>query len=290
MITGGSSGLGFATACLLAAGGAEIVLAVRDAERGERAARAVGATSCHVLRLDVSDLASVHRFAAELERCDVLINNAGIMAVPFGRSVDGFELQIATNHLGHFALTALLLAQDKVAERVVVVSSQAHRNALLEVDDLSFDRRPYDAYEAYADSKLANLLFMAELQRRLTAQGSRVRATGAHPGYTATKLTENTKNRFFNALAHVGNKTVGMTPTQGARCIVAAAVMDVPGNTYFGPGGPGQLWGEPEVVSRSERANDPVLAARLWVESEQLTGVGWPDPPEQASRPGITRR
>ena len=178
VVTGASSGIGLQTARILAAFGAHVVLAVRNPEKGEAVARELRG-STEVRRLDVADLASVRSFAEETGPVDVLINNAGVMAVPFARTTDGFESQLATNHLGHFALTNLLL--PKLTDRVVVVGSAAHKSGHIDLDDLNWERRPYRAYPAYAQSKLANLLFLAELQRRLTAHGSTLRATAAHP-------------------------------------------------------------------------------------------------------------
>lgn len=272
IVTGSSSGLGLATAQLLAEGGATVVVAVRDPLRGAQAARTIHGHT-EIAEVDVSDLQSVRRFSDEIEACDVIINNAGVMATPYTRTAEGFELQMASNHLGHFALTMMLLAQDKISDRVVVVASQAHRNARLDIEDLHYDLRPYDAYEAYANSKLANLLFLSELQRRLALRGAPVKATGAHPGYTATKLMESTKNSAFNALAHVGNRTVGMRPREGALNLVAAAVLDLSGNSYVGPRGPGQLRGRPTLVGRSRAASDPALARAMWVASEEATGA-----------------
>lgn len=252
-----------------------MLLAVRDEERGLAAARSLVGPS-EVAVVDMADLGSVRAFSDQLEACDVLINNAGIMGVPYALTVDGHESQMAVNHLGHFALTLRLLGAGKIRDRVVVLGSMAHRSADLRVDDLAYERHAYGPYRAYANSKLANLLFMAELQRRLTAEGSRLRAVAAHPGYTSTMLVANTSSKPFNALARVGNNTVGMSPRQGARVVVAAAVMDVPGNTFFGPGGPGQLSGEPVMVGRSRAASDPELARQLWAASEAAVGERWP--------------
>lgn len=273
VVTGASSGLGLEAARGLAAAGDHVILAVRNPDRGARAAsQIVGSTE--VRRLDVADLASVRDFAASLGPFDVLVNNAGVMGVPEARTADGVELQLATNHLGHFALTLLVL--DRLLDRVVVVGSEAHRHARLAATDLNFEREPYSPYQAYARSKLANLLFMAELQRRLTAAGSTLRALAAHPGYTSTKLMRSTDNRFFNTLAAIGNKTVGMTPAAGARLLVAAATLDLPGNTYLGPDGFRELRGAPVPVARSAAAGDPDLAKEVWRQSERLSGTAWP--------------
>jgi NAD(P)-dependent dehydrogenase (short-subunit alcohol dehydrogenase family) len=273
VVTGASSGIGLQAARILAAFGAHVVLAVRNLEKGERAARALPG-STDVRRLDVADLASVRAFAQETGRVDVLINNAGIMAVPFARSTDGFESQLATNHLGHFALTNLLLPE--LTDRIVVVASAAHTSGRIDLDDLNWERRPYRPYAAYAQSKLANLLFLAELQRRLTAAGSTLRATGAHPGYTSTALQGGTGNWAFTRIADLGNRLIGMPAWQGALTTVYAATMDLPGNSYVGPHGPGGMLGWPTLVGRSPGASDPEVAKALWSRSEALTGTSFP--------------
>jgi NAD(P)-dependent dehydrogenase (short-subunit alcohol dehydrogenase family) len=216
----------------------------------------------------------VRSFAEETGSVDVLVNNAGIMAVPFARTTDGFESQLGTNHLGHFALTNLLL--PKLTDRVVVVASAAHRSGRIDLDDLNWERRAYRPYPAYAQSKLANLLFLAELQRRLTARGSTLRATAAHPGYTSTALQGGTGNRAFTWLSDLGNTLVGMPAWQGALTTVYAATMDLPGNSYVGPHGPGEMLGWPTLVGRSPAAGDPELAKGLWARSEDLTGTAFP--------------
>jgi NAD(P)-dependent dehydrogenase (short-subunit alcohol dehydrogenase family) len=216
----------------------------------------------------------VREFAAGVGAVDVLVNNAGVMGVPHTRTVDGFESQLATNHLGHFALANLLL--PRLTDRVVVVGSASHRSGDLDVDDLNWERRDYRAYAAYAASKLANLLFLAELQRRLTAAGSTLRATGAHPGYTSTAIQAGTGNRAFTRLSGVGNRWLGMPAWQGALPTLYAATMDVPGNSYLGPHRARELNGWPTMVGRSRTAADPDLAKRLWARSESLTGVSFP--------------
>lgn len=278
VVTGGGAGLGIETSRALAAAGADVVLAVRHAGRGEAAAERIRRTGVRgrveVGNLDLASLESVRRFAADVGPVDVLINNAGVMALPEGRTADGFETQLGTNHLGHFALTNLLL--PRLGDRVVVVASRSHRDGEIDVDDLGFERRGYRPYAAYAQSKLANLLFLRELQRRLDAVGSSLRATGAHPGYTATGIQGGTGNRAFTRLSDLGNALVGMKPSQGALPVLYAACVDVPGDTYVGPSGPGELWGWPTPVGRSRAAADPDLAAALWARSEELTGVSFP--------------
>jgi NAD(P)-dependent dehydrogenase (short-subunit alcohol dehydrogenase family) len=273
VVTGASSGIGLQATRILAAFGAHVVMAVRDPRKGETVARDLTG-SVEVRRLDVADLASVRSFASEVGEVDVLVNNAGVMGLPFSLSVDGFETQLATNHLGHFALANLLL--PRLNDRVVVVGSASHRSGRLDVDDLSWARRGYRPYAAYAQSKLANLLFLAELQRRLTAAGSTLRATGAHPGYTATGIQGGTGNRAFTRLSEVGNALLGMPAWQGALTTVYAATMDLPGNSYVGPSGPLEMLGWPRLVGRSAAAGDPDLAKALWRRSEELTGTTFP--------------
>jgi NAD(P)-dependent dehydrogenase (short-subunit alcohol dehydrogenase family) len=273
VVTGASGGLGLATATALARAGAEVVLAVRDLEKGHRAAASIRGR-VEVRRLDVADLASVREFAADAGPVDVLINNAGVLAVPWALTPDGFETHLATNHLGHFALANLLL--PRLSDRVVVVSSDAHHRGVLDLDDLHWQRREYRPFAAYAASKLANLLFLAELQRRLTAAGSTLRATGAHPGSTATSITANTGSRWKTWVGSWGHRLAGMPAWKGALTTLYAATMDVPGNSFIGPGGPWELTGWPTSVGRSQAATDPDLGKRLWARSEELTGVRFP--------------
>ena len=273
VVTGASGGLGLQTARILAHRGAHVVLAVRNPDKGEAAAATIRG-HVEVRRLDVSDLGSVRAFAKDTERLDVLINNAGIMSIPFGTSVDGYELQFATNHLGHFALTNLLL--PRITDRVVVIGSQSHRAGDLDLEDLDWKRRGYGGFAAYCASKLANLLFLGELQRRLTAAGSTLRATGAHPGSTATSITGSTGSGLKTLIGSFGHKLVGMPGWRGALTTVYAATMDVPGNTYIGPDGPREMTGWPVSVGRSRAASDPDLARALWTRSEELSGVSFP--------------
>jgi NAD(P)-dependent dehydrogenase (short-subunit alcohol dehydrogenase family) len=273
IVTGASGGLGLETARILAHRGAHVVLAVRNPAKGAAAAASIGG-DVEVRPLDVSDLSSVRAFAAETGPVDVLINNAGIMGVPFGTSADGVELHFATNHLGHFALANLVL--PRLTDRVVVISSQSHRTGVLDLDDLDWKRRGYRAYAAYGASKLANLLFLAELQRRLTAAGSTLRATGAHPGSTATGITGNTGSGVKTRVGSFGHWLTGMPAWRGALTTAYAATMDVPGNTYIGPHGPREMRGWPVNVGRSRLASDPDLAKALWARSEELSGVRFP--------------
>ena len=270
VVTGASGGLGLATATTLADAGAHVVLAVRNLEKGRAVASGMRGT-VEVRRLDVADQASVHEFAAGVGAVDVLVNNAGVLAVPRALTKDGFETHLATNHLGHFTLANLLL--PRITDRVVVVSSDSHYSGELDLTDLNWERREYKPFAAYGATKLANLLFMAELQRRLTAAGSTLRATGAHPGSTATSITGNTGNRFKTWVGSWGHRLVGMPVWKGALTTLYAATMDVPGNTFIGPGGLMEMSGWPTSVGRSQAASDPDLAKALWTTSEELTGV-----------------
>ncbi|MGB0101220.1 MAG: oxidoreductase [Nocardioides sp.] len=273
VVTGASAGLGLETARALAATGAHVVLAVRNRAKGDGVAASLPG-SVEVRQLDVADLASVREFAAGLGAVDVLINNAGVLAVPWALTADGFETHLATNHLGHFALANLLL--PRLTDRVVVISSDAHYRGELDLDDLHWQRRDYKPFAAYGASKLANLLFLAELQRRLTAAGSSLRVTGAHPGSTATAITGSTGSRTKTWIGRWGHRLVGMPPWKGALTTLYAATMDVPGNTFIGPGGPMEMVGWPTGVGRSREASDPDLAKALWSRSEELTGVRFP--------------
>jgi NAD(P)-dependent dehydrogenase (short-subunit alcohol dehydrogenase family) len=274
VVTGASSGLGAVTARELARAGAHVVLAVRDLAKGERVAADIPGDR-EVRRLDLADLASVRAFAdAWTGDLDVLINNAGIMAVPQGKTADGFESQIGTNHLGHFALTNLLLPQ--ITDRVVTVSSGAHRFGKMQLDDLSWERRKYDRWRVYGQSKLANLLFTLELQRRLDAAGSTVRAVAAHPGYASTDLQSHTGSRLNAIVMSVGNRVLAQSDAMGALPTLYAATQDVPGNGFVGPDGLAEQRGHPQIVGRSKAAQDADTARRLWDLSEELTGVSWP--------------
>ncbi|WP_138759599.1 oxidoreductase [Modestobacter altitudinis] len=273
VVTGGNSGLGLETARALAAAGARVVLAVRDTARGEQAAAGLPG-QVEVRRLDLADLTSVRAFAqAWTGALDVLVANAGIMAVPEARTADGFELQFGTNHLGHFALTNLLLPH--VTDRVVTISSGLHASGRIVLDDLNWERRAYSATAAYAQSKLANLLFTLELQRRLTAAGSPVRATAAHPGWAATNLQSGSGSRLKDAAMAVGNRVVAVSSAQGALPTLFAAVADVPGGSYAGPSGT-LMRGTPTLAGRSAEASDATLARELWTASAALTGVDFP--------------
>ncbi|MCW2757524.1 MAG: Oxidoreductase, partial [Nocardioidaceae bacterium] len=247
--------------------------AVRDTDRGaEAAAGLTGSTE--VRELDLADLASVRSFADGWDGpIDGLVNNAGIMMVAEGRTTDGFERQLGTNHLGHFALTNLLLPQ--VTGRVVTIASGLHNGPQLDFDNLDLVGS-YKPGRAYQQSKLANLLFTSELQRRLTAAGSAVRATAAHPGYSATNLQSHHANPLMTRLMWVGNKVFATSAAEGARPTLYALLEDIPGDTYVGPTKLGGTRGAPGPNPRSKQAQDTAAAARLWEVSEQRTGVTWP--------------
>ncbi|MFC7448757.1 oxidoreductase [Rhodococcus daqingensis] len=274
VVTGANSGLGLATTRELARVGARVVLAVRDVARGTDVAGGIGGTT-EVRALDLADLSSVRRFADEWSGdIDVLVNNAGIMMVPEARTKDGFESQIGTNHLGHFALTNLLLPH--ITDRVVTLASQAHRRGTIDIGDLNWESRTYDRTGAYGQSKLANLLFSLELQRRLREAGSTVRALNAHPGWAATNLQSHSGNRFAGAVMSVGNKVIAQDADAGARPTLFAASQDLPGGSYVGPDGFYEVRGYPTLVGRTPEASDVELAKQLWTTSEQLTGVHFP--------------
>jgi NAD(P)-dependent dehydrogenase (short-subunit alcohol dehydrogenase family) len=274
IVTGANSGIGRAAARALAGAGARVVLAVRDTGKGRDAAATMPGET-EVRELDLASLASVREFAAGWQGdLDLLINNAGVMAPPFARTADGFELQFGTNHLGHFALTNLLLGH--ITGRVVTVSSTAHRMGSIDFDDLNWERKPYRAWRAYGQSKLANLLFTAELQRRLTAVGSPVLATAAHPGYAATNLQFHSGRRSLDLISMVGNRLLAQDEDGGAMPTLYAATADIPGDSFAGPGGFMEQRGAPKLVERTNAARDEIVARRLWDVSEELTGGRFP--------------
>ena len=274
IVTGANSGIGRAAASALAGAGAHLVLAVRNIDKGKDAAASMPGET-EVRQLDLASLASVREFAAGWDGdIDLLINNAGVMVPPLSRTAEGFELQFGTNHLGHFALTNLLL--EHVTGRVVTVASGAHRFGSIDFDDLNWERKPYRASRAYGQSKLANLLFTAELQRRLITAGSTVLATAAHPGYAATNLQFHSGRRTLDLLMGVGNRVFAQDEQAGALPTLYAAVADVPGDSYAGPGGLMEMRGKPKLVGRSKAAKDADVARRLWDASEELTGVRFP--------------
>jgi NAD(P)-dependent dehydrogenase (short-subunit alcohol dehydrogenase family) len=278
VVTGSNSGLGLIAARELARAGARVVIACRNTEKGEAAARDI-AGSAEVRELDLGSLDSVRAFAegysSEHDRLDLLINNAGVMAPPRRETSDGFELQFGTNHLGHFALTGLLIGAMGSGDdrRVVTVSSTAHRTGTIRFDDLQGERR-YRRWRAYGQSKLANLLFALELDRRLRAAGSRIVSVAAHPGYAATNLQSAAAPRVDRMVMAVTNRVFAQSAEMGALPLLYAATHPgLEGGTYIGPDGRGEQRGYPEPASPNRDARDEEVARRLWTVSEELTGV-----------------
>ena len=287
VITGASSGIGYEAASALAARGARVILAIRSVEKGRLAAesirRASPGAALEVLPLDLADLASVRGFAEAFlrrgEPLPLLINNAGVMALPFRRTADGFEMQFGTNHLGHFALTGLLLPAVLAAPgaRVVTVSSGAHTAGAIDFANLD-GARGYQPWRAYSQSKLANLLFAYELQRRLAAAGADAISVGCHPGYAATNLQaagpRMEGSRLKEAIMGAANALFAQSARMGALpTLYAATAPGVNGCDYIGPTGLGGMRGYPGKARSSTRSYDEDTARRLWDISEQLTGV-----------------
>ena len=282
VITGANTGLGYETAAALAAKGAHVVLAVRDLDKGKNAATLITqrdpGASVALQELDLTSLDSIRAAAEQLrtdhDHIDLLINNAGVMFTPKSTTKDGFELQFGTNHLGHFAITGLLL--DRVlavgGSRVVTVSSIGHRSGRIRFDDLQW-KRGYSRMGAYGQSKLANLLFTYELQRRLT--GTNTIAVAAHPGASRTELARNTPPsiRVITGLFELISQDAAMGALPTLRAATDPGVL---GGQYFGPGGFAELRGYPKVVASNARSHDVDLQKRLWAVSEELTGVGYP--------------
>jgi NAD(P)-dependent dehydrogenase (short-subunit alcohol dehydrogenase family) len=271
VVTGANSGLGEAVARELSAAGARVLMACRDIEKAELAAdRMPGEVD--VRQLDLADLGSVRAFAAGIDgEIAVLVNNAGVMAVPEGRTADGFERQIGVNHLGHFALTGLLL--DRITDRVVTVSSAMHWTGRVRADDLNFEHRRYERWTAYGQSKLANLLFAYELQRRFEAAGSARRSVAAHPGYAATGLQSHTES-VQDRIMGLGNVLFAQSPEMGALPTLYAATSDaLRGGGFAGPRQWFGVRGHPGPVRSSRASHDRETARALWERSEELTGV-----------------
>ena len=273
VVTGANSGIGFEAARRLAEAGAHVVLACRNLERGQAAADRIDG-STEVRQLDTSSLESVRAFAdAVTGPIDVLINNAGIMAVDEARTPEGFELQLATNYLGAFALTARLLG--RITDRVVMLSSVAHRMGRIALEDLQWVQRPYSRWGAYGQSKLADLMFAYELQHRCLAAGSPIRAMAAHPGVSSTNLTTGMHMpAAVEAVSAALINGIGQPPAQGALpTLSAATVPDLPGGSFIGPSGLGELKGAPVPVGSSRRSQNRDIQRLLVAESERLTGV-----------------
>jgi NAD(P)-dependent dehydrogenase (short-subunit alcohol dehydrogenase family) len=277
VVTGANSGIGFHAARELARAGARVILAVRDARKGERAAAQMpGETAvCH---LDVASLGSVREFASSVEKLDLLVNNAGVMAAPRRLTEDGFESHFQTNHLGHFALTGLLLKTllEAAEPRVVTVSSDMHRVGRIDFEDLQGERN-YDRWKAYGNSKLANLLFCFELDRRARAAGARLKSMAAHPGYAATNLQfAGSPHWWERAGMWIGNVVFAQSAEMGALpTLYAATLADLPGGSFVGPDGWRGQRGHPHPVTAAGKAYDEETARRLWQVSEQLTGVSY---------------
>ena len=284
VVTGANSGLGYVTARELARKGARVVLACRSEVRGSEAADRIVAevpgAEAQFGRLDLGDLASVREFAATFpyERLDLLVNNAGVMAMPYGTTVDGFETQFGVNHLGHFALTGLLLPAllDAPDARIVTLSSFMHLLANIDIDDLNSERR-YSRWTAYSRSKTANLLFTHELARRLAAAGSGVVAAAAHPGYAATNLQtagpQAEGRRGAERFMEIGNRVFAQSAEAGALpSLYAATAPDVRPDAFFGPRI--AMWrGAPAPSRRAPWTLNDAMGQRLWAASEELTGV-----------------
>jgi NAD(P)-dependent dehydrogenase (short-subunit alcohol dehydrogenase family) len=283
VVTGANSGLGLVTARELARAGANVVLACRDVRKGEAAAAEIGAAvpgaQLQVAELDLSSLASVRRFAGALEAGELalLINNAGIMMTPQQKTADGFELQFGTNHLGHFALTGLLLERLARADaaRVVTLSSIEHKSGHIHFDDLELEHG-YNPRKAYRQSKLANAIFGLELDRRLRAAGSPVISVLAHPGYSDTNLQSTGPTGIVKAFLALSNRLVAQSAEQGALpTLYAATAPDVEGGQYYGPDGFQEMRGRPTTVKVIAEGRDAEAGRRLWEISEELTGVGY---------------
>lgn len=291
LVTGANSGLGRIVARELGAAGALVVLACRDPERGARALEeltvAEPAGSFELLELDLGSLDSVaqaaSRFVAAHERLDLLVNNAGVMIPPYRLTEDGFELQLGTNHLGHFALTARVseALYRSPEPRVVNVSSTAHRTGRINFQDINSERR-YSRWGAYSQSKLANLLFTFELQRRAIDAGWNLVALAAHPGYAATNLQFAgiglEANPAMGTVNRIANRVFAQSDEAGALPLLYAAVSpDAPPGAFIGPDGPFEMRGSPTLVEPIEAARDEIAARRLWELSEELTGIGFLD-------------
>jgi NAD(P)-dependent dehydrogenase (short-subunit alcohol dehydrogenase family) len=289
VVTGANSGLGLHTTAGLAAAGATVVMACRNPAKAAAAVdevkRLAPQAKLQVMPLDLADLASVRTFAADFSarhpRLNLLCNNAGVMAVPYAKTKDGFEMQVGTNHFGHFALTGLLLDQLRAAPaaRIVNVASMAHKwTKAMDLEDPCFERKPYQRWDAYGKSKLANLLFTFELNRRLRKAGGALLTAAAHPGYSDTNLQmvgpAQDKSAVGKFAMAFGNWLFAQTAAQGALSTLYAATMpDVNGGDYIGPDGLGEMRGYPKKVGCRKLARDEALQGQWWALSEKLTGV-----------------
>ncbi|WP_413319064.1 SDR family NAD(P)-dependent oxidoreductase [Agrococcus sp. 1P02AA] len=274
VITGATSGIGRVTASVLAARGARVILAVRDEQKGRAVAAAMGGDT-HVRRLDLADLSSVRSFAEGWgDPIDALITNAGISIPTLERTVDGFEAHIGTNHLGHFALTNLLLPQ--VRDRVVTVGSLAHLIGSIDLTDLHWRTRRYSPSAAYAQSKLANHLTAHELHRRLSALGSPVRSVVAHPGIATTNLVDAGSRRLRHRIERAVLRAIAQSADAGALPSLTAATADIPSDSSVGPSRMLGMRGSPALAKPAAKARRVEVARRLWEESERLTGTAFP--------------
>ena len=278
VITGANSGIGLVAARELARSGARVVLACRNTRKGEDAAKTIRGET-EVRELDLADLSSVRAFAESFEepRLDLLINNAGVMAPPRRVTKDGYESQFATNHLGHFALTGLLLGQLLAAPepRVVTLSSGAHRIGSIHFDDLQGERR-YNNWLWYGQSKLSNLMFCFELQKRATAADTNLESLAAHPGYARTNLQFAGPHLYEQWIMRISNPILGQSAEMGALpTLFAATAPDLPGGAFIGPDGFMEQRGHPHIVTAAGRAYDEAKWSRLWQISGQLTGVDY---------------
>jgi NAD(P)-dependent dehydrogenase (short-subunit alcohol dehydrogenase family) len=266
IITGANSGVGKATASTLAGAGHEVVIACRNLVKGKQAAAEMTG-HVEVRELDLADLASIRRFSDTVDDVDVLVNNAGVFALPLTRTVDGFEAHMGTNHLGHFALTCLLA--ERLQDRIVVVTSGTYALARMHIEDLNWRRRRYNQWSAYAQSKLANMLFAQELVRRGR------RAIAVDPGFVDSGITRHMPGAL-GWIYEVFSSKIAQSPVQGARCATRAATSDLPNGAYLAPRGPLHLWGKPRIARLHGSALDPAAGQRLWDASVELTGCDWP--------------
>ncbi|MXP24141.1 SDR family NAD(P)-dependent oxidoreductase [Gordonia sp. HNM0687] len=268
VVTGANSGLGAETAKALANAGATVTMACRNLNKAQPVATEIGPNAT-VAQLDLADLASVRAFAENFDGADVLINNAGVMAVPMRRTADGFEMQMGTNHLGHFALTALLL--PTITDRVVTLSSGMHQIGRIDLDDLNWEKRKYRRWRAYGDSKMANLMFGKELAERLAAAGSSATSMIAHPGYAATEL-QGRSETVEDVFMKFGNKIFAQSAAGGALpTLYAATSPDAANGMFYGPTELFGSRGAPGVSGYRKRADDTAFRGELWALSEQLT-------------------
>lgn len=284
IVTGANSGIGFETAKEFARKGAQTILACRSMDKAQVALDEILAeipnAPAEIMELDLASLDSIHEFVdtflAKYDRLDILVNNAGIMMVPYGKTEDGFERQFGTNHLGHFALTGLLLDTilDTPGARVVNVSSVGHRTGRMNFDDLMFEKEEYSSIVAYGRSKLANLLFTYELQRRFQAAHANAIAVAAHPGGTNTNLQDEVGERWYVKPLMPLMRLMMQDAAMGALPTIRAAVdPNVKGGQYYGPGGFMEQRGYPVVVRSNKSSHNTADARRLWEISERLTGV-----------------